>query len=193
MTKLNDLLLGKRIINVVFGFFLIVVLISVFFTMFRMEGTIYNKTDDAGEKVGVDILDESKVYHYITTIPMKGTDESLYFNWQMVTLYILIIAVIVLNFIPFKKQNSYKQLGISIGLIILLFWGVLLIHSLYGLQKEIAADLANMYFKGSYVKVEMGSMPIFLLIITIFVTLFSFYKTWILMQLPKLQLSNKKV
>lgn len=184
----------RLIANLFIAFAGILLIVSLFSNMFDMNGVIFIHTDDVGEPVGYPYIETLKVYSF--AIPSRDQLNSLYYQWEMTVLYLVLFVAFVLNFINFKKYDSIKQYIISVFLILLAACLIMLITIYKKEQDSIAEEFVSKYLTGSKLDVTSGIIPFLAYALTIIAGFFSLFKAWLITPLSKLQnksnVRNKK-
>ena len=117
MTK-KELKDTKLILNIIIAIAGLLLLASIFSTLFSAQGIIYYMTNEAGEEVGAGYQEVFKVYNFILPIETQETRLN-YFRWEMSTLYILLFLTFIMNFINLGENNKLKQYIVSGALLLL--------------------------------------------------------------------------
>jgi len=181
----------KFFLNFIIALAGLLLLFSVFSTLFSSKGVIYYMTDEAGNVVGANYQEELKVYNFVLPIETRETHLN-YFSWEMATLYILLFLTFILNFVDLGQKNKIKQYIVSGALIIFSFLLMVIIISYRKEIDLIFEEFLSEYFSSSYINTKNGAVPFLAYSIGIFAGFLSLYKVWILKKLHQLEYENKR-
>lgn len=190
MTK-KELKDTKLILNIIIAIAGLLLLASIFSTLFSAQGIIYYMTNEAGEEVGAVYQEVFKVYNFILPIETQET-RSNYFRWEMSTLYILLFLTFIMNFINLGENNKLKQYIVS-GALLLLSAILIFIIIFYKKELELIFDeFVSQYFRTSYINTKNGTLPFLAYAFGILAGLISLYKAWIVGRLQQLEYKNRR-
>ncbi|MFY9422531.1 MAG: hypothetical protein WAP91_05955 [Bacilli bacterium] len=177
MTK-NQLQETKIVLNCFIALAGLLLLISVFTTLYSAKGVIYFKTDDAGSEVGANYAEVFKVYNFV--LPIKTSATYLdFFSWEMSLLYVLLILAYIMNFVDLGANTKTKQFIIG-GALILFSLLLLLLNFVFKKQIDAIYDeWVSEHFSSSYINTRNGGFPFLAYSFGIFAGLMSIYKAWI--------------
>lgn len=190
MTK-KELKDTKLILNIIIAIAGLLLLASIFSTLFSAQGIIYQWTNEAGEEVGAVYQEVFKVYNFILPIETQEIRFN-FFRWEMSTLYILLFLTFIMNFINLGENNKLKQYIVSGALLLL---SAILIFMIIFYKKELELifdELVSQYFRTSYINTKNGTLPFLAYAFGILAGLISLYKAWIVGRLQQLEYKNRR-
>ncbi|MDD3999429.1 MAG: hypothetical protein PHX62_00850 [Bacilli bacterium] len=190
--NIKELKSTRLFINILIALAGFVLFLSLFSTLYSVEGVVYYDTDDVGNEIGMDYKEVMKTYNFVLPIPTKDTNVN-YYSWEISLLYIILFIAIIFNFLDMRKHNQIKQYVIS-GIFIVL--SLLLIFAITNYKKElefIFDEFANSYFSTSYINVTNGSAPFLAYLLTIIAGILSIYKASIIMKISEIENKNKRI